>query len=94
MVLGHSPTDTDPLQVTQPASAQHWLGTDELGRDELARVVSGGKITLLVGLSAMALAVVLGGLLGSIAGFFGGTTEYIIMRIVDMMLSIPSFFSF
>ncbi|NOV04785.1 ABC transporter permease [Paenibacillus planticolens] len=90
--LGHSPTDTDPLQVTQPASAQHWLGTDELGRDELARVVSGGQITLLVGLSAMALAVVLGGLLGSIAGFFGGTAEYIIMRIVDMMLSIPSFF--
>ncbi|NOU91659.1 ABC transporter permease subunit [Paenibacillus sp. LMG 31456] len=91
-VLSHSPTDTDPLSVTQPASAAHWIGTDELGRDELARIVSGGRITLLVGLAAMALAVVLGGLLGSMAGFFGGTAEYIIMRIVDMMLSIPSFF--
>ncbi|RED63930.1 ABC transporter permease [Cohnella lupini] len=92
LFLAHSPTDTDPLSVTLPASGQHWLGTDELGRDELARIVSGGRITLMVGLAAMALAVVLGGLLGSIAGFFGGKTEYVIMRLVDMMLSIPSFF--
>ncbi|SDO17146.1 peptide/nickel transport system permease protein [Paenibacillus sp. yr247] len=92
MLLSHSPTDVDPLSVTEPASAAHVLGTDELGRDELARIVSGGQITLLVGLAAMALAVFLGGLLGSVAGFFGGATEYVIMRIVDMMLSIPSFF--
>jgi peptide/nickel transport system permease protein len=92
LFLGHTPTDVDPLSVTQPASAEHWLGTDELGRDELARIVSGGRITLLVGLAAMAVAVVLGGLLGSVAGFFGGAAEYVIMRIVDMMLSIPSFF--
>jgi peptide/nickel transport system permease protein len=90
--VGQSPTDTDPLSSTQPASAQHWLGTDELGRDELARVAAGGRITLMVGLAAMTLAVVIGGLMGSIAGFFGGAAEYVIMRIVDMMLSIPSFF--
>ncbi len=90
--LQHSPTATNPLNVTQPASAQHWLGTDELGRDELARLVSGGRITLTIGLAAMSIAVVIGGILGSIAGFFGGKAEYIIMRIVDMMLSIPAFF--
>ncbi|ULO09059.1 ABC transporter permease [Paenibacillus sp. 19GGS1-52] len=91
-ILSHSPTQTDPISATQPASALHWMGTDELGRDELSRLVAGGKITLLVGLAAMVFAVVVGGLMGSIAGFFGGTTEYLIMRIVDMMLSIPSFF--
>jgi len=92
LFLSHLPTQTDPLAATQPSSAQHWLGTDELGRDELSRLVAGGRITLLVGLAAMVFAVVVGGLMGSIGGFFGGMTEYIIMRIVDMMLSIPSFF--
>jgi peptide/nickel transport system permease protein len=92
LFLKYSPTETDPISATMPASSEHWLGTDDLGRDELARLVSGGRITLTVGFAAMALAVILGGLLGSIAGFFGGTAEYIIMRIVDMMLSIPSFF--
>ncbi|GAA3410235.1 ABC transporter permease [Paenibacillus hodogayensis] len=92
LFLKHAPTNTDPLSATMPASAEHWLGTDELGRDELARIVAGGRITLTVGFAAMALAVVIGGLLGSIAGFFGGSAEYVIMRIVDMMLSIPSFF--
>lgn len=92
LLVGHSPTATDPLSVTLPPSGEHLLGTDELGRDELARLLSGGRITLLVGFSAMALAVLLGGTLGSIAGFFGGWAEYGIMRLVDMMLSIPSFF--
>lgn len=92
LFLSHSPTDTDPLSATMSASANHLLGTDELGRDEFARIVAGGRITLTVGFSAMALAVLLGGLLGSIAGFFGGAAEYAIMRVVDMMLSIPSFF--
>lgn len=91
-VISHSPTESDPLSVTMPASAEHWLGTDELGRDELARLLAGGRITLTVGISAMLLAVAIGGLLGSIAGFFGRAAEYIIMRLVDMMLSIPSFF--
>ncbi len=92
LFISHSPTDTDPLSITLPASAEHWLGTDELGRDEFARILAGGQITLTVGISAMLLAVLIGGFMGSIAGFFGGATEYIVMRLVDVMLSIPSFF--
>lgn len=87
-----SSVTANPLAMTQGPSAHHWLGTDDLGRDELARVLAGGKITLLVGLAAMAIAVVVGGFLGSVAAFFTGWTSTIIMRIVDMMLSIPSFF--
>lgn len=92
LFLHQSPTDTDPLSVTLPPDAMHWLGTDELGRDEFARLLAGGQITLTVGISAMLLAVAIGGFMGAIAGFFGGKTEYIVMRIVDVMLSIPSFF--
>ena len=91
-VYTHSPTAANPLHVTEGPNSGHPLGTDDLGRDELARILAGGKITLLVGIAAMAIAVVIGGLLGSIAAFFEGTVGMIIMRIVDVMLSIPSFF--
>ncbi|WP_197029340.1 ABC transporter permease [Alicyclobacillus macrosporangiidus] len=87
-----SPTATNPLAAMMPPGDGHLLGTDELGRDEFARLLAGGRITLTVGVAAMALAVLVGGTLGAVAGFFGGWAETVIMRVVDMMLSIPSFF--
>jgi peptide/nickel transport system permease protein len=87
-----SPDAANPLAMTQGPSAHHLLGTDDLGRDELARVLAGGKITLLVGLAAMAIAITVGGFLGSVAAFFKGWVSTVIMRVVDVMLSIPSFF--
>jgi peptide/nickel transport system permease protein len=92
LVWHPSPTSTDPLSVTMPPSNAHLLGTDELGRDELARLFAGGRISLTVGLVAMLLAVVIGGLLGGLAGFFRGFIEQAVMRLVDLMLSIPYFF--
>ena len=87
-----SPVRADPLHTAAAPSALHPLGTDDLGRDELARLVAGGRITLLVGLAAMAIAVAIGGFLGAVAAFFQGWVGTVIMRVVDVMLSIPAFF--
>jgi peptide/nickel transport system permease protein len=70
--------------------AGHLLGTDELGRDVLSRVVHGTRYSLIVAFSAAALATLVGGLLGMLGGFFGGALDVVIMRIADLLLSFPS----
>ena len=88
----------DPTLVTaqnsavrlQGPSGTHWLGTDLYGRDMLARVIYGGRVSLSVGFSAVVGALIVGGLLGAVAGFFGGQVENIIMRVMDVFMAIPS----
>lgn len=70
--------------------ADHWFGTDQLGRDIFSRILSGTKISLLVGISAVAYSLIIGTILGSVAGYFGGKVDGFIMRCMDIMLSIPS----
>ena len=70
-------------------SKAHWLGTDQVGRDVLSRVLYGTRISLLVGLSSMAIAMAIGILLGLISGYFGGIIDMIIMRITDVVMSFP-----
>ncbi len=82
----------NPAMINAPPSAQHWFGTDEVGRDILARTIYGGRISLLVGLLAMLVGITFGTLLGSLAGYFGGNLDGIIMRFTDVMLSIPGIF--
>ena len=74
----------------QPPSGAHLLGTDELGRDILARLVHGSRVSLTVGLIAVGIALAFGGFLGAIAGFYGGKIDNIIMRVMDILLAVPS----
>jgi peptide/nickel transport system permease protein len=90
-----SPYDPDDINVKAillEPSAQHWMGTDGLGRDVLSRMLYGGRISLLVGLVAVGISTAIGILLGALAGYYRGWVDTLIMRLVDVMLSIPSFF--
>ncbi|EEX47896.1 MULTISPECIES: ABC transporter permease [Jonquetella] len=71
-----------------PSSA-HWFGTDEFGRDILSRIIFGARISLQVGLIAVGISLVCGGLLGAIAGYYGGRLDNVIMRAMDVLLAIP-----
>lgn len=70
----------------------HWLGTDELGRDVLARLIHGARVSLTVGLFSMALCVLLGLLLGGLAGYYGGKTDAVISRLTEVMITFPTLF--
>lgn len=74
----------------KPPSAQHWLGTDEFGRDIFARLVHGARVSLKVGILAVGIAIANGGFLGAVAGYYGGKLDNIIMRIMDIFLAVPS----
>lgn len=74
----------------QGPSKSHILGTDELGRDIFARIIHGARVSLQVGIIAVGIAIIVGGSLGAIAGFYGGKLDNIIMRIMDVFLAIPS----
>jgi peptide/nickel transport system permease protein len=88
----YDPEKTDLDNLLAPPSAEHLMGTDELGRDLLTRLLYGGRVSLSIGVMAMALAVIVGALVGGLAGFYGGWIDNVLMRFVDMMLSFPSLF--
>ncbi len=75
--------------ATMPPSWQHPFGTNDLGQDQLARLLQGGRVSLTVGVAAMIVAIFLGTLMGAIAGFYGGIIDGILMRITDIFLSLP-----
>ncbi|MFN8512267.1 MAG: ABC transporter permease [Thermomicrobiales bacterium] len=79
-------------QSGQRVTQKHWLGSDELGRDVLTRLVYGGRISLSVAFITLILALTIGLLIGSAAGYFGGWTDSILMRAVDVVISVPSLF--
>jgi peptide/nickel transport system permease protein len=81
-----------PSQNFRAPSAAHWFGTDELGRDLFSRVVHGAQLSLKATLIAVAVAFVVGGVIGLIAGFLGGWIESLLMRFIDVLLSIPALF--
>jgi ABC-type dipeptide/oligopeptide/nickel transport system permease subunit len=75
--------------TAKPSFAHHWFGTDELGRDQLSRVIYGSRIAIVVGLASIVLALLLGVILGSIAGYRGGKADSIVMRVADAFFAFP-----
>lgn len=88
-LLPLDPNATDVQNMLKPPSLEHPFGTDEIGRDYLARVIYGGRVSLLVGFLAMLTCVCVGVLVGTISGYCGGWIDSILMRVVDIMSSIP-----
>ncbi|WP_419095342.1 oligopeptide ABC transporter permease [Aeribacillus kexueae] len=92
VITPYSPEKIDLLNKLQPPSKEHWLGTDEFGRDLLTRLLYGGRVSLMVGFLSVLGAITIGTAIGALAGYFGGALDAILMRFVDIMLSIPSIF--
>ncbi len=84
-----STTEIDFARAAAPPSWAHPFGTNDLGQDQLARVLAGGRISLTVGIAAMLMAIALGVLVGAIAGFYGGLVDAGLMRLTDVFLSLP-----
>ena len=80
----------DPTVALQFPSAEHWMGTDEVGRDVYSRIIYGTRISLSVGLGVMAIALLIGIPLGLAAGLLGGPVDYIIMRLVEVFTAVPA----
>lgn len=95
MVVLAGLTSVDPQAISDdvldPPSFAHWLGTDDLGRDVLANIIYGSRVSLAVGLAASAAAGLIGVLLGSIAGYYGGSSDAIFIRITEFLQVIPKF---
>lgn len=92
IISPYDPTKIDVYNVLSPPSKEHPFGTDELGRDLLSRIIWGSRVSLKVGFVAVGIAITIGTILGSIAGYYGGKIDAIVMRFVDIMLAFPTFF--
>ena len=88
----YNPDKIDVNAVLQPPNPAHLLGTDQLGRDILSRLIFGARISIEVGFIAVSLSLFIGIFIGAYAGYYGGVTDSILMRFVDIMLTFPSFF--
>jgi peptide/nickel transport system permease protein len=91
-VVGHSPDSIDLTHRLAGPSPEHWLGTDDLGRDVLSRMIHGTRVSLTIGLSATAIALVLGSFVGAIAGYYGGMVDWIVSRVIEVVLCFPFLF--
>jgi peptide/nickel transport system permease protein len=92
VIAPYGKNEIDLFNITASPSGDHWLGTDALGRDELSRLIYGGRLSLWIGISAAALTVVLGTVIGAVSGYYGGKVDGALMRFVDLMLAFPSIF--
>ncbi|MFC9872527.1 ABC transporter permease [Nocardia salmonicida] len=91
LFTGYDPLAVNPAQKLKPPSGEHWFGTDQLGRDLYARIVYGARASLLGSAIAVGVGVLVGSLLGAVAGWFAGFPDSAVMRLIDVVLSIPGF---
>lgn len=92
LISPYAPDEMDRHAILSPPSFNHMLGTDDLGRDVLSRMIYGSRVSLFVGFTAVGISVIIGIIIGGLSGYFGGIIDSICMRFVDIMLSIPTFF--
>ncbi|MCA9858102.1 MAG: ABC transporter permease [Thermomicrobiales bacterium] len=90
LLAPYDPAKTDILNALQSPSRSHWLGTDDLGRDILSRVIYGARVSLLVGIVAVGAALAIGTAIGISAGYFGGRVDNVAMRLMDSILAFPA----
>lgn len=90
-IAPYNPLDVNPKEKLKPPSISHWMGTDDFGRDILTRVLYATRTDLMIATSAVSIAAVIGVLLGSIAGYFRGILDEVIMRILDIVQAFPAF---
>jgi ABC-type dipeptide/oligopeptide/nickel transport system permease subunit len=90
LLAPYNPNEQDYLALTEPPSAAHLLGSDDLGRDVLTRIIYGSRVSLEVGIIAVGIAVALGVTLGLVSGYAGGAADDVIMRVVDAVQAFPS----
>ena len=89
IISPYSPIKQDLMHMFETPSSAHWLGTDEFGRDILSRLIYGARVSLQVGFIAVGIALITGGMLGAISGYYSGRLDNTIMRVMDVLLSIP-----
>lgn len=89
-IAPYSNTHQDLLLGPVPPNAQHWLGTDDLGRDQLSRLLYAGQISLKIGFAVAIISTVVGTLVGALAGYFGAGTDQVLMRLTDLFLIVPA----
>lgn len=92
LISPYDPSAINAWKVLSPPSWQHWLGTDELGRDVLSRILYGSRVSLKVGFVAVGIAVSIGTVVGLVSGYYSGLVDATLMRFVDVMLCFPAFF--
>lgn len=90
VIIPYDYTAMDIMAIQQGPSAQHWFGTDELGRDILSRILYGGRYSVTMGLISVAISTTVGMSIGAIAGYFGGQVDNVIMRVLDVIQSLPA----
>jgi peptide/nickel transport system permease protein len=90
--IPYRPSNISLLEPLEPPSSKHWFGTDKLGRDVMAGMIYGSRVSLSIGFVAVGIAVMIGVFLGAIAGYFGSWIDLVISRLFEIMLSIPTFF--
>ncbi|MFD1360750.1 nickel transporter permease [Lentibacillus salinarum] len=89
-IATHSPTEQTIVNRYQAPSAEHWLGTDELGRDIFSRIVYGTRISIQIGVISVGISMIIGVFLGAVSGYFGRWIDQVIMRVIDIVMAFPS----
>jgi peptide/nickel transport system permease protein len=92
LISQYDPAMIDVDNILAGPSSEHWMGTDEIGRDVMSRMIYGSRVSMLVGFVAVGIATLIGIFFGAISGYYGGKVDAVIMRFVDIMLCFPTFF--